>query len=107
MGERHGDAGPFLGTSLDVSLGALLAAVRTAPVDPDAEGRAVAAYRAARERGAHGARTRRRDDWTDLTDLTGVTHRADGTSGAGAETETENPEQAQAQAREREPEKPE
>ncbi|MET7776015.1 MULTISPECIES: hypothetical protein [Streptomyces] len=48
------------GTSLD----ALLAfVVRGAPVDPEAEGRAVAAYRAAREDGAHGARTRRRDDW--------------------------------------------
>lgn len=55
MGERHRDAGRFLD--------ALLAAVRTAPADPEAEGRAVAAYRAARERGAHGARTRRRDDW--------------------------------------------
>ncbi|MFJ5271536.1 hypothetical protein [Streptomyces sp. NPDC088358] len=94
MGERHGDAGPFLGPFLHVSLDALLAAVRTAPVDPDAEGRAVAAYRAARERGAHGARTRRRDDWTDLT---GVTHRADRNSGAGAETENQEPE----------PEKPE
>lgn len=41
------------GTSLD----ALLAfAARGVPVDPEAEGRAVAAYRAAREGGAHGAR---------------------------------------------------
>lgn len=48
------------GTSLD----ALLAlAVRGVPSDPEAEGRAVAAYRAVREGGAHGARTRRRDDW--------------------------------------------
>ncbi|MFF4725878.1 hypothetical protein ACFY3M_11110 [Streptomyces mirabilis] len=48
------------GTSLD----ALLAfAVRGVPVDLEAEGWAVAAYRAAREGGAHGARTRRRDDW--------------------------------------------
>ncbi|MFE5139785.1 hypothetical protein ACFRDV_19235 [Streptomyces fagopyri] len=68
MGERHGDADPFLGLSPSLSLDALLAAVRTAPVDPVAEGRAVAAYRAARERGAHGARTRRRDDWTDRAD---------------------------------------
>ncbi|MGW3630716.1 hypothetical protein ACWD7F_11215 [Streptomyces sp. NPDC005122] len=70
MGERHADTGPFLGPSPGLSLDVLLAAVRTVPVDPDAEGRAVAAYRAARQRGAHGARTRRRDDWTDWTDRT-------------------------------------
>ncbi|WP_393097620.1 hypothetical protein [Streptomyces sp. LN325] len=64
MGERHAETDPFPGLAFGLSLGRLLAAVRTAPVDPDAEGRAVAAYRAARERGAHGARTRRRDDWT-------------------------------------------
>ncbi|MFG2419074.1 hypothetical protein ACGFWD_08485 [Streptomyces sp. NPDC048448] len=65
MGERHADTDPFPGLSIGLSLDMLLAAVRTAPVDPDAEGRAVAAYRAARERGAYGARPRRRDDWTD------------------------------------------
>lgn len=81
MGERHGGADPFLGLSLRLSLAALLAAVRTAPVDPVAEGRAVAAYRAARERGAHGARTRRRDDWTDRAD------RHDRDPGAGVEPE--------------------
>ncbi|MFF2998381.1 hypothetical protein ACFVTC_28090 [Streptomyces sp. NPDC057950] len=65
MGERRADTDRFPGLAFGLSLDMLLAAVRTAPVDPDAEGRAVAAYRAARERGAHGARTRRRDDWTD------------------------------------------
>ncbi|MFD8420619.1 hypothetical protein [Streptomyces sp. NPDC059466] len=81
MGERHADADPFFGLAVGLSLDALLAAVRTTAVDPDAEGRAVAAYRAAREGGAHGARTRRRDDWTEWTEWTA---RDDGT---GAETD--------------------
>lgn len=34
-----------------------------AGLDPEAERRAVAAFRAARDTGAHRARTRRRDDW--------------------------------------------
>ncbi|WBO64987.1 hypothetical protein [Streptomyces camelliae] len=42
---------------------ALAAAIRAADVDPRAEQRAVAAFRAARDTGAHRARTRRRDDW--------------------------------------------
>jgi hypothetical protein len=38
--------------------------VRVDTVDPEAEGRVLAAFRAARDEGAHGvARTRRRDDW--------------------------------------------
>ncbi|MGC3003913.1 hypothetical protein ACPF8X_37445, partial [Streptomyces sp. G35A] len=41
----------------------LAAALIRDVVDPGAEQRAVAAFRAAREAGAHGARTRRRDDW--------------------------------------------
>ncbi|TXS72868.1 hypothetical protein EAO69_16785 [Streptomyces sp. me109] len=45
------------------------------PVDPDAERRALAAYRAARERGAHGARPRRRDDWTDRAHVSDRTAR--------------------------------
>ncbi|MFE1880378.1 hypothetical protein [Streptomyces diastatochromogenes] len=32
-------------------------------IDPEAEQRAVAAFRAARDAGAHASRTRRRDDW--------------------------------------------
>ncbi|MGW1889538.1 hypothetical protein ACWCP6_04650 [Streptomyces sp. NPDC002004] len=45
-------------------VGALLAAaVRPDGISPDAEQRAVAAFLAARDSGAHGARTRRRDDW--------------------------------------------
>ncbi|WP_367321194.1 hypothetical protein [Streptomyces sp. HUAS ZL42] len=43
----------------------LAAAMRGDGIDPEAEGRAVAAFRAARDAGAHHApaRTRRRDDW--------------------------------------------
>lgn len=48
----------------DGSLAALLAtALRGEQSDGDAERRAVAAFRAARDAGAHRARTRRRDDW--------------------------------------------
>ncbi|MEU6664428.1 hypothetical protein [Streptomyces sp. NPDC046727] len=39
------------------------AALRAGKVDPEAERSAVAAFRAAREAGAHDARTRARDDW--------------------------------------------
>ncbi|AOR31724.1 hypothetical protein BFF78_12270 [Streptomyces fodineus] len=41
----------------------LAAAIRTDGLDPQAEQRAVAAFRVARDTGAHRARTRRRDDW--------------------------------------------
>ncbi|MFF3512034.1 hypothetical protein [Streptomyces sp. NPDC002573] len=41
----------------------LAAVVREGELDPEAEQRAVAAFRAARGAGAHRARTRRRDDW--------------------------------------------
>ncbi|MFF3908306.1 hypothetical protein ACFYZJ_20500 [Streptomyces sp. NPDC001848] len=41
----------------------LTAAVRAGDLDPQAEQRAVAAFRAVRAAGAHRARTRRRDDW--------------------------------------------
>ncbi|MFF9220453.1 hypothetical protein [Streptomyces viridosporus] len=41
----------------------LAAALVRDSVDAGAEQRAVAAFRAAREAGGHGARTRRRDDW--------------------------------------------
>ncbi|WP_329321611.1 MULTISPECIES: hypothetical protein [unclassified Streptomyces] len=75
MGERQADADLFLGRCPGPSLGALLAAARTVPVDPDAERRALAAYRAARERGAHGARPRRRDDWTDRAHVSDRTAR--------------------------------
>ncbi|MGW0625876.1 hypothetical protein [Streptomyces sp. NPDC002758] len=51
----HDDA-----TSLEARFAA---ALRTAPVAPEAEQRAVAAFRDARDAGAHRARTRRRDDW--------------------------------------------
>ncbi|MGW2746895.1 hypothetical protein [Streptomyces sp. NPDC001450] len=46
--------------SLETSLAA---ALRAGHLDPEAEQRAVAAFRAARGTGAHRARTRRRDDW--------------------------------------------
>lgn len=41
----------------------LAAAMRGRANDAEAEARAVAAFRAARDDGAHAARTRRRDDW--------------------------------------------
>jgi hypothetical protein len=41
----------------------LAAVIRAGDLDPVAEQRAVAAFRAARDAGAHRARTRRRDDW--------------------------------------------
>lgn len=48
----------------DTALETMLAAVlRGGVLTPDAEQRAVAAFRAARGAGAHRARTRRRDDW--------------------------------------------
>ncbi|MEU4997773.1 hypothetical protein [Streptomyces sp. NPDC021622] len=46
--------------ALDALLGD---AVRVGDVDPDSQGRAVAAFRSARDAGAHRTRTRRRDDW--------------------------------------------
>ncbi|WP_328873413.1 hypothetical protein OHT76_26885 [Streptomyces sp. NBC_00287] len=45
----------------------LAAAMRPADVDADGERRALDAFRAAREAGAHRARTRRRDDWRPRT----------------------------------------
>jgi hypothetical protein len=42
---------------------ALAAAMREGDLDPDAEQRALAAFRTAHDAGAHRARTRRRDDW--------------------------------------------
>lgn len=42
---------------------ALASVIRGDDLDPEAEQRAVAAFRAARSAGAHRARTRRRDDW--------------------------------------------
>ncbi|GAA3773966.1 hypothetical protein ACFS5L_29145 [Streptomyces phyllanthi] len=48
----------------DVALRTVLAAaMRASDLAPEAEQRAVAAFRAARGAGAHRARTRRRDDW--------------------------------------------
>ncbi|MEV5435724.1 hypothetical protein AB0K80_06765 [Streptomyces sp. NPDC052682] len=41
----------------------LVATLRGGVIDAEAEQRAVAAFRAARQAGAQGARTRRRDDW--------------------------------------------
>ncbi|MGW3092665.1 hypothetical protein ACWDCC_04370 [Streptomyces sp. NPDC001102] len=41
----------------------LVGAMRSGALDTEAEQRAVAAFRAARDAGAHQARTRRRDDW--------------------------------------------
>ncbi|MFD6287989.1 hypothetical protein [Streptomyces sp. NPDC060205] len=70
MGEREGD-----GTRPD--LGALLAAVRGEEADPDAHKRALAAFRDARDEGAHAAaRTRRRDDWRPAGERRGWSLRA-------------------------------
>ncbi|MEV0217954.1 hypothetical protein [Streptomyces sp. NPDC050704] len=67
MPERHGPDGTPNGAAVNPpALDDLLAtAVRAHAIDPVAEGRALAAFRAARDEGVHGAaaRTRRRDDW--------------------------------------------
>lgn len=73
MGERHvGDGaafGPRVAPPADPGGGAtpleglLAAAVRGRADDAAAQTQAVAAFRAARDGGAHTARTRRRDDW--------------------------------------------
>ncbi|MFF3418112.1 hypothetical protein ACFYW9_25900 [Streptomyces sp. NPDC002698] len=73
MGERHvGDGaafGPRVAPPADPGGGAspleglLAAAVRGRADDREARTRAVAAFRAARDAGAHAVRTRRRDDW--------------------------------------------
>ncbi|MFI2201823.1 hypothetical protein ACH47Z_13825 [Streptomyces sp. NPDC020192] len=55
-GPRYGHDGATLET-------VLAAAIRGGDVDPRAKQRAVAAFLAARDTGAHRARTRRRDDW--------------------------------------------
>ncbi|MER6129114.1 hypothetical protein ABT173_42465 [Streptomyces sp. NPDC001795] len=47
---------------------ALAAVMRGGDLDPEAEQRAVAAFRAARDAGTHRARTRRRDDWRPATE---------------------------------------
>ncbi|MGW0768429.1 hypothetical protein [Streptomyces sp. NPDC002676] len=52
------------GADVDALLGERLGAtLRADGADPEGEQRAVAAFRAARDAGAHRARTRRRDDW--------------------------------------------
>ncbi|WP_051370457.1 hypothetical protein [Streptomyces sp. 142MFCol3.1] len=60
VGSVTGPEGERVGHGLET---ALATALRGA-VDHDAEQRAVSAYRAAREAGAHAARTRRRDNWS-------------------------------------------
>ncbi|MFD0307102.1 hypothetical protein [Streptomyces sp. NPDC127119] len=71
MAEREGD-------STRPDLGVLLAAaVRGGETDPDAEKRALAAFRDARDEGAHAAvRTRRRDDWRPAGERRGWSLRA-------------------------------
>ncbi|MFE1795791.1 hypothetical protein ACFW9L_06440 [Streptomyces sp. NPDC059517] len=71
MAEREGD-------STRPDLGVLLAAaVRGGEADPDAEKRALAAFRDARDEGAHAAvRTRRRDDWRPAGERRGWSLRA-------------------------------
>ncbi|MFI9748991.1 hypothetical protein [Streptomyces collinus] len=55
-----GPSGPWDDTALHTTLAAALLA---GGPGPDAERMAVAAFRTARDAGAHGARTRHRDDW--------------------------------------------
>ncbi|MBN0044378.1 hypothetical protein JS756_09685 [Streptomyces actuosus] len=66
-GRRHAHPDAVSGhpyTDGDAGLEALIAAaVRQDVIDAEAEQRAVAAFRTARDTGAHRARTRRRDDW--------------------------------------------
>jgi hypothetical protein len=60
----HGTGRPDTGSVGPHTVEALLgAALRVDRVDAEAEQRAVAAFRAARDAGTHRARTRRRDDW--------------------------------------------
>lgn len=60
----HGTGRPDTGSVGPRTVEALLgAALRVDRVDAEAEQRAVAAFRAARDAGTHRARTRRRDDW--------------------------------------------
>ncbi|WP_411152817.1 hypothetical protein [Streptomyces sp. A30] len=71
MGERHSDGGALgrrrvhPGDAVSGPEGAALQALLAALPEAGAEGeqRAVAAFRSARDAGAHRARTRRRDDW--------------------------------------------
>ncbi|MGW4567119.1 hypothetical protein ACWEN3_33590 [Streptomyces sp. NPDC004561] len=66
-GRRHAHPGSAASGSRDHDTTlletALAAAVRVHDLDPEAEQRARTAFRAARDAGAHRARTRRRDDW--------------------------------------------
>ncbi|MFF0158928.1 hypothetical protein ACFYRY_15530 [Streptomyces sp. NPDC005263] len=55
------DTGP--GSASTLELEDLLGAALRGRIDDEAESRAVAAFRVARDTGAHRARTRRRDDW--------------------------------------------
>lgn len=60
-GHASGPAVVLDGAELEALLSA--AVLRGHPVDAEGEQRAVAAFRAARDAGAHRASTRRRDDW--------------------------------------------
>ncbi|QEU92275.1 hypothetical protein [Streptomyces kanamyceticus] len=63
MDELPGPGGTRGGPSLDSLLGSAVRADADAALDTDAQRQALAAFRAARDEGAHRARTRRRDDW--------------------------------------------
>lgn len=58
--QSYGQESPHDGSPLEVLLAA---AIRGGKSESEAERHAVAAFRAARDAGAHRARTRRRDDW--------------------------------------------
>ncbi|WP_406104464.1 hypothetical protein OG698_20015 [Streptomyces sp. NBC_01003] len=61
--QDHGPAGPAGPEGAGGFETLLAAAVRSAEQRDGAQERAVAAFREARDQGAHSARTRRRDDW--------------------------------------------
>ncbi|MFE7013385.1 hypothetical protein ACFVAQ_23270 [Streptomyces sp. NPDC057651] len=62
--QDHGPVGPEGAGGFEILLAA---AVRSAKPRDGAQERAVAAFREARDQGAHSARTRRRDDWRPRT----------------------------------------
>ncbi|MCX4916597.1 hypothetical protein [Streptomyces sp. NBC_00687] len=64
VASRAGGGGRGVALGVRAAVGSLLAAaMRSRSDDGEAEAHAVAAFRAARDGGAHAAPTRRRDDW--------------------------------------------
>ncbi|MFD4597150.1 hypothetical protein ACFWPQ_03845 [Streptomyces sp. NPDC058464] len=70
-GRRHPVPGPGSGPSGPPLEALLAAALRVDDVDTEGERRAVAAFRTARDTGAHRSCPRRRDDWRPARTTTG------------------------------------